>query len=791
MPEAIPHFDYDEDQHTHKAATFLPCNIKDNGMTHFAEFVRHHRVRLQSIRSYWIAATVPILLASLVTCTLYAQQENALPAPNSEHSGALSVKDVCAASASRSGVTSAYQWMPGGKSVTYIKLIQEDMRVRQVLLDGVAATGEQRVLMTAQQIDAIFPPKQVRMEEGQQPSAPEMRDFEWSPNGRGILLFSATGLGWFDPATKQARSLVSGKAAINDARISPDGHWVSFLRDHDLWIVSAAGGEPRPITRGGSETLLKGELDWLYPAELGAKTAYWWSPDSSSIAYLEFDLKGVARYSPPFHLEEDGDVGSIDYPKPGGTNPSVHVFAARVTGNGAPVLIDTGTDDTYLPRVTWLPDSRRIAIERLNRKQTTLDLLLADAHTGTAKTLLSDSDPYWINIGEGPYFLEHSPQFLWSSERSGYRHLYLYGLDGKLVTPVTHGDWEVTSLAAVSEQEKKLYFIATEKSSTERHLYSVSMDGSGLKRISNDAGTHEVSFSKDTSAYLDTYSTAITSPTHAIFSAAGVKILSLDTSEAKLQLSPVEFLTVKMHDGIDLNAMMIKPAGFSAARKYPVIVYVYGGPGGQAVHDAWDGDVSMWHQLLAQKGYIVFAIDNRGTSGRGHLFEEYIHLLFGGEEMSDQHDGVRYLKSLPYVDASRIGIWGKGFGGALTVQALLHPPLTYKAGFAVAPVVDWLRYDSAFAERYLGDPEKNQDGYLASSPLENAKRLKDPLLVIQGTDDLQVHPDQAVELSHELLEVGKYAEVSLFPGEGHAIDHADACAVMYRRATDFFSNNLR
>ena len=745
--------------------------------------------------SYRRAQTASVVLSLLITPALTAQRDSRLPSAATTQPGALTVADICqAAPADR--VWDRIQLSPDGNAVAFFQTAQQGPRLLPALSLRTLPNGESRVILAADQIEKLFPAKPTDLQpEHPKSYGPDLSGMLWSPAGNHLLLFNRTTLVLLDVKSSSTMTLVSGKSGIRDAQFSPDSRWLSFVQDHNLWIVPASGGAPRAITRDGNDSLLKGELDWLYPQELGTKSGYWWSPDSSSIAYLEFNLKGVASYTPPFHSDEDEEVETIDYPKPGTPIPSVRVFVAGINSSKAPVAIDTGADrNVYLPRVMWLPDSRRLAVQRLNRLQTQLDLLLADGRTGATRTLLTDTDAYWINLSDILYFLKGAPQFIWSSEKSGYRHLYLYGLDGKLITQLTQGKWEVTALNAVEESDKKVYFTSTQKSSLERQLYVVGLDGSSIKQLSTEPGTHHTAFIADGSKYVDTYSTATRPPIATLFKADGTKVSDLGSTSApeahSKTVSPVEFMIFKTHDGIELNAMMIKPPGFSPDHKYPAMVYISGGPGKQAVHDAWDDDISVWHQFLAQQGYIIFAIDNRGSAGRGHLFEEYIHLRFGGQEMSDQHDGIRHITSLPYIDKERIGIWGKGFGGALTVQALFNPPVVYKAGFAEAPVVDWMQYDAAFAERYLGDTEKNLDGYLSSSPLDNARRFDSPMLVIQGTDDLRVHPDQSMQMSHELLEVRKYAEVSLFPGQGHNITDPDACSVLYQRANRFFAANL-
>src|SRR5258706_1599107 len=408
--------------------------------------------------------------------------------------------------------------------------------------------------------------------------------------------------------------------------------------------------------------------------------AYWWAPDSSAIAYFEMNESKVAKYPLVEFATPVGEAEEERYPPAGGGNPIVRVFVAPVGGGEAHAMDIGENTDIYIARVNWLTDSRHVAIQRLNRQQTVLDLLISDAATGQTRTALTEQDQYWINVNNELRFLRDGKRFLWASERSGYRHLYLYDLEGKQLAQITKGEWEVSGVDAVDEAKGVVYFTGTAKSPLERHLYRVSLDGSAISRITIHNGTHGVNMAPDASALVDTYSDVMTPPRQDVARADGSLLRVInekkDPELAEYPLSAPQFLSVKAHDGMPLNAVMIKPPDFDSSKKYPVLVFTYGGPHAQVVLNAWGGSAGLWHQLMAQKGYIIFALDNRGSGGRGHVFEEPIHYRLGAQELCDQRDGGAYLKSLAYVDAERIGIWGWSYGGGTA----LPPPFLWGGG---------------------------------------------------------------------------------------------------------------
>jgi dipeptidyl-peptidase 4 len=715
-------------------------------------------------------------------------------AATSAQPGQLTVDRIYSQPSLSGRLTRGIAWSPDGKRLTYLDAKGSGRDAKTELWSLDAASGERSVLISADKLDNIFPapPSKQSQATGAGRHAPSQ--YQWSPNSEALLFEGTNAIAWFDLKSQSGRVLISGKEDLSDIKISPDSKYVSFIRDHNLRIVSTTDGKERAVTTGGSEVLRKGEVDWVYSEELDIYSGYWWSPDSSAIAYLEMDESKVSQFSLLNYESYTGDAELQRYPVAGGQNPAVRILVASLSG-GEPRLMDTGTEtNMYLPRVNWLPDSRRLAIERLNRDQNVLELLLADASTGKTSTLLTEKDQYWINMSDDLHFFKDNNRFLWSSERTGYRHLYLYGLDGKEIAQLTKGDWEVNHVEAVDEAKGLVYFTSTEKSPTERQLYRVAFDGSGFARITKEDGFHMLNLSPTADLFVDMYSNAMTPPRQDLYRIDGTKASTINENKvdelSQYHLSPVEFSTVKARDGVLLNCFMIKPPNFDPAKKYPVIVYTYGGPHAQVVLNAWTGPNLLWHEMMAQKGYIIFALDNRGSAGRGHVFEESIHYHFGIPELNDQRDGVAWLQQQPWVDPHRVGIWGWSYGGHMTLHALFEAPDLFKVGFAGGPVTDWRFYDTIYTERYMGLPQQHESEYKESSPITHVEGFKGKLLIAQGTGDDNVHYSNTLTLINDLINRGIYVEVIAAPGRGHGVSDPPARKVVFNRVTQFFLDNL-
>jgi dipeptidyl-peptidase-4 len=701
--------------------------------------------------------------------------------------------------------TQGIEWAPDSKRFSYLDRqgSGKDAAVQLWTMD--AATGERKVLVDAATLKSVMQPEKAKTSQSTGLGRVQADNYLWSPDCNSLLFIGSNSLVLLDLKTMTPKSILSSEQEIEDPKFSPDSRWISFSRNANLFVVNISSGAVTTLTTGGSEEVLKGKLDWVYPEELDTRTAYWWSPDSSKIAYYEMDERPVTRYPIMDMSSPKGGTEYTRYPQAGEANPIVRVGVVSITG-GETKWLDTGNNtDVYLARVNWRPDSRHVAIQRLNRGQNQLDLLFADATTGASKTVLTESDKYWINISDDLYFFSDSKRLLWSSERTGYRHFYLYDTDGKELAQLTSGDWAVSDLGgfgpgaanhpAVDEARGYIYFITNKDNVRETQLYRVSLSDKSLTRITKDAGSHSAKIAPDASAFIDTYSNAATPSRQDLDRMDGAKVAVVNEGKvpelAEYKLSPVEFLEVTADDGTKLNASIIKPLYFDPAKKYPVLINVYGGPHVQLVRNAWGGLRYLLDQVYAAKGYILFTLDNRGSWGRGHAFETPLYHHMGKIELQDQLAGVKYLKSLGYVDPARIGITGGSYGGYMTLEALFNAPEVFKLGVCAAPVTDWKLYDTIYTERYMGRPQDNAEGYKDSSPVNQAEYLKGKLMLVHGTGDDNVHFANSVELLNAMIDGGHYPDQFMaFPGRGHGISDPAARMLEIQRTVEFILGNL-
>jgi len=623
-------------------------------------------------------------------------------------------------------------------------------------------------------------------------------NYNLNPAETAVLINWANDLFYYELGSDRAIRLTSNPEPEVSEEFSPDGRMVSFVRENNLYVedVSMQRRE-RALTRDGSAKILNGRLDWVYQEELygrGNFGAYWWSPDSTTIAFLRFDETPVPEFTVVDHIPLYQNVEVTPYPKAGAPNPIVKLGVVNASG-GEIRWVDTfkyQPADFLISRVMWSPDSKNVVFQAQNREQTFLDVNFADARDGKSKTIIHESSKGWVGINEQPLWLKDG-SFLWASERNGWEHLYHYAADGKLLRQVTDGKWEVRTIEGVDEQNGLIYFTGTKDSHIAPSGYRIKLDGSGLTRLTTSEGTHRMDVSPTFNYFINVWSDLNTPSQVRLFDASGklVRVIAENKVDALKQykLGTAELLQVKTRDGFVMEAMMIKPPDFDRSKKYPVMSFTYGGPHAPQVRNAWGSATYMWHQLLAQKGYIIWVCDNRTASGKGLESTWPVYRNFGELELRDIEDGLTWLKSQPYIDGSRIGIWGWSYGGFMTSYALTHSQ-SFKIGIAGGSVTDWRDYDSIYTERYMGTPQNNPEGYKKSSPLHAAKDLHGKLLLIHGAIDDNVHMQNTMQFVYELQKAGKQFDLMLYPKQRHGVSDPLQLKHMRQMMTDFILKNL-
>jgi dipeptidyl-peptidase-4 len=650
-------------------------------------------------------------------------------------------------------------WAPDGKRFVYLEN-------RAVWLYDVPSTSRKELVPLARL-------EQKSVQPGHPPEITEWigrrggeQVVQWSSTGKDLLI-SAGGDLFLYHLDKGAWDQVTATPEVeHDPKLSPDGSKVAFRREHDLYALELASRTLTRLTPDGSLTLLNGEPDWVYREELDLTTAYWWSPDSTRIAYLQFDVGRETSFPLVSMMQPKARLEPQLYPQPGTANAEVRLGVISL--GGIRRWMDLGDPrDRLVARVVWAPDGHSLAVERFNRVQNQVDLLMADTETGVARVVIHEQDPHWINWNNDLRFLKGGDRFLWGSERDGFHHLYLYSVDGKRFTQLTRGNWETTGVAGVDETTRQVFYTSTEASPLERQLYRVDFDGRRKQRLTAEKGTHYVSMSPTCDYYLDTYSALNQPPGVTVRDRGGERAAvwakPVRPPDAVL---PVELMDFRASDGDTLYARLTRPPGFVEGRKYPVVVMVYGGPTRQEVRDAWH--VNPIEQELARKGFLIWQLDNRGSAGRGHEWETRVFHNLGAQELKDQEEGVDYLLSLGFADPARIGIHGWSYGGYLTLYALANSTV-FRAGAAGAPVADWRNYDSIYTERYMGLPDDNHDGYRRSSPIPNAANVKARLLLVHNMEDDVVHFQNTLQMAAALEQEGKDFEMLVYPQTSHGV----------------------
>ncbi len=581
------------------------------------------------------------------------------------------------------------------------------------------------------------------------------------------------------------------------AALSPDGKHVAFVFENDLYVRNIQSGAITRVTNDGKwNHIINGATDWSYEEEFALLTGFKWSPDSKKIAFYRFDESDVKEYQLTYYRDLYPDEYSYKFPKAGENNSLVDIYVYNLE-EASTIKMYTGEEtDRYIPRIKWLPNSVEICILVLNRLQNSADFYVANASSGESSIFHNESDEkYLLEFSDDFINFPTNQEALILSDMDGFQHIYRYSLTGKLINQVTEGTWEVDEFLGYDEDEQKVYYRSTEVSPLQRHVYSIRTDGTGKQLLSKRKGVNEASFSRSFDYYILTHSDA-NSPYHiGIYNTKGELVRSLEENSFVKELtdkygfSNREFFTFQNRWGDTLNGYRVLPADFNKNRKYPVLVYTYGGPESQRVLDEWNRRVP-WYQLLAQKGYMVVCFDNRGTDGLGEAFKKMTYMQLGKLETEDHIDFAKYLGSLNYVDKSRIGIFGWSYGGYMSLLCLTKAAAYFKMGIAVAPVTNWRFYDTIFTERYMRKPQDNADGYDSNSPINYIDLLQGKLLLIHGMTDDNVHLQNSAMLVKSLIYHNKQFDMQFYPNKNHSIYGGNTTYHLYTRMTAYILENL-
>jgi len=694
----------------------------------------------------------------------------------------------------------ALKFSPDGSRVTYLKPSQKNFERLDLWAFNVA-TQQTRLLVDASELvsgQRILSDEEKARRERKRITQTGIVEYFWSPNSNAIL-FPLNGnlfLYHLDQA-ETLQQLTTDVTFETDLHFSPDGRFLSFVRNQNLFCIEVATGEERQLTLDGSGTISNGVAEFIAQEEMHRFDGYWWSPDSQSIAFIQVD-ESTVELSQRYEIDAD-HFGVFDqrYPYAGTPNARTRLGVIDITTAEIHWPAIERDPDTYLARVNWLGDSARLAIQIQSRNQQRLDLVLWHKRQDTVSTLLSETAATWINLHDCFHSLQTGQEFIWASERSGYRHLYRYNIEGQLLNTITSGDWVVANLHGVDEVRETIYFDGFADTPLEKHLYRGSLNAHlEPVRISATGQSHQVELSRSLQHYIDSYSSASQPPAVSIQTIAGEVLLDLEPNKVDAHhpfhpyhdsCGKVEFGQLSAEDGQTLHYRLIKPKDLAPGVQCPLIVTVYGGPGVQRVTNEW---IPPWHHYMASRGYAMLQLDNRGSSNRGKAFEDPIFGRLGEVEVSDQLVGVNYATSLPWIDARRVGVFGHSYGGYMTLMLMMKAPEVFIAGVSVAPVTDWRLYDTHYTERYLGLPSHNPDGYLSSSVFPYVHNLHGKLLVIHGMADDNVLFTNSTKLYQALQDENLAFEIMNYPGAKHGLSGRKVNLHRYGMMDQFFDQHL-
>lgn len=705
----------------------------------------------------------------------------------------------------------ALKLAPDGRHVGFLRGRDDDQNQLDLWLYDVSGGQPKRL------VDSLALGKQEELSDAEKARRERERiaqlkgivGYRWSPDGSKLLFGAGDRLWLYDlnaAADKALRALTPAGTDVIDAKVSPRGGYVSYVNGQNLYVVDLADGRIRQLTRDGAGAIHNAEAEFVAQEEMDRATGYWWAPDDSLIAFERYDESGVDAVARTEVYADRSETIRQRYPAAG--RPNVRAKIGLIAPKGGRTrwieLADEGAigaRDLYLARVDWLPDAKRVSFQRQTRDQRRLDLIAVDVDKLNRTTLLTETSKTWVHLNDDLRFLDGEDGFVWASERDGWRQLYVFGLDGTLRRRLTQGAFDVDKLLALDEKNGKVYFAAGRDDPLQSQVYAARLDGSQAAapvRVSEGDGWHDAVFGNDAGAWIDTFSDPATPPQVSLRDASGRRIAWIEQNELRpghpywpyrdSRIEP-EFGVLKSEDGQNLHYRVFKPLGFDAKKRYPVFMTYYGGPGRQYVNRSWG---SHFEQYMAQHGYVVFALDNRGTPRRGRAFSDAIFRQLGKAEVADQLVGVAWLKKQSFVDAARIGIFGWSYGGYQTLMLMAKADAEFAAGVAVAPVTDWSLYDSHYTERYLDSPQANADGYERSSVFHWLDGLKpDKLLLVHGMADDNVLFSNSTRLMAELQQRGTQFRLMTYPGGKHGLSAPALKKHVYRLIADYFDEKLK
>lgn len=736
-------------------------------------------------------------LAYLLLCSLGTWATSAIS--DTTETKRLTIERIFESPALQGSTQRSLKISPDGQRVTFLQGKKADYE-RLDLWEYDINSGKTQLLFDSDDLSSgpeVLSDEEKARRERMRLSGSGIVSYQWSADGKALLFPLAGDAYYYRLGDKNAQQILQTEAFETDLKLSPKGNYLSYVRDQDLYIKHIKTGKETRLTTDGQGAIKNAMAEFVAQEEMKRMTGYWWSPDEKHIAFTQVDESPVELITRSEIYADSIKMITQRYPSAGTNNVLIKLAVVDIESNKKQ-WVDLGKEqDIYLARVDWMKDSSTLTYQIQNRSQQYLALKAFNLKNNKQSTLIEEKSNTWINLNEDLHFLSDKQHFIWASEKDGFKHLYLHKNNGELVRQLTSGSWVVDGIEAIDQANGLVYFTSRAESPTQKHLYKVALSGGDMTKITQRSGFHDIAFSEDASVYVDSFSTTNTPQQVSLHKASGEQLTWLNENkiDENHPLKPYQQNWIKptiasfnTQDGTEIFYRLYKPT--NTAKKHPVIVYLYGGPGAQVVKDSWGGNRGLLMQYWANKGYVVFSIDNRGSEARGKAFEDPLYKKMGSVELDDQVEGVKFLHTLPYVDKDRIGVYGHSYGGYMTLMAMFKAGDYFKAGVAGAPVTDWGLYDTHYTERFMGHPNKDADAYSASSVFPYAKDLTGNLLIYHGMADDNVLFTNSTKLYKHLQDLAIPFESMDYPGKKHSIRGKNTGIHLYKTITNFFDKHL-